>query len=282
MQQIDDLKQEIQSFEAEIAKLQQELTVVGGFTMQLATSNAPSEIAKSIRADAQQVLERQPAIKGLRDAIAELTSRLNQKQSQLQELEVVKLKKHRQDRIIEGQSRLRAKFSDVEAVAQSLQNLYFDLKAIALEYEPDFAQIHPPTPGGIALNRNSLLNIEPLTIPHFAEEKDRFVLSNKFFDLFSAERELLQKQREEAGRRSKQNHEDMLAQIKQRELDKQRAIEEKERQLLLPIKRSQLAEYKDARRNTLAGLKTANVSDFDDAIASLEVEIESLQKPVQT
>ena len=84
MQQIDDLKQEIKSFEAEITKLEQELTVVGGFTMQLATSNAPSEIAKSIRTEAQQVLERQPAIKGLRDAIAELTSRLNQKQSQLQ------------------------------------------------------------------------------------------------------------------------------------------------------------------------------------------------------
>ena len=225
MQQINDLKQEIKGFETEIAKLKQELTIIGGYTLELATSNDPSEIAKSFRLEAQKIVDRAPAIQGIKNAIAELTSRLNQKQSQLQDLEAVELKKQRQNRIIEGRSRLRAKFADVEAAAKSLQNLYFDLKAIAAEYEKDFAQIHPPTSGGTALNRNSLLNIEPLTIPQF--------------------------------------------------------VEEKERQLLLPIKRSQLAEYKDARRNTLAGLKTANVSDFDDTIASLEVEIESLQKPVQ-
>lgn len=279
---IDDLKQEIKSFENEIEKLQQELTAIGGRTLELSLGASDAEtISKSVRLAASQVVERQPVLKGLKDAIAELTSHLVQKQSQLQQLEAVELKQETKRRVEEGRSRLRSKFPDIETAAQSLQNLFFELKAIALEYEADFAQIHPPTSGGTALNRNSLLNYEVLALPTITEENQRFILNSRFINLFEAERKAIERQRLENSQAYRLERQREQAEIKQRELDEQLKIEEKERQSLLKSKRLQLAEYKDARRNRLAGLATANVSDFDDAIAKLEAEIENLQKPVQ-
>jgi hypothetical protein len=280
MQKIDDLQLEIKSFETEIQKLQAELTAVGGFTMKLASSNAPSEIAKSIRTEAQQVLERQPALKGLRDAIAELNCRLRPKKAQLQELEKELLKQHRIERIEEGRSRLRSKFGDVETMAQSLENLYLNLKAIALEYEEDFSQINLPTSGGAALNRNSLLNIEPLYLPHFVEEKDRFVLSNKFFDLFQQERRLIEQQRLEQSRLYRQDQQSQWAEIKQKQSEEKLRTEREYRASILSTKQLQLRDFKSARSERLSSLKTADVAGFDSAIAKLEQEIENLEKPV--
>lgn len=281
MQKIDDLRSEIKAFEDEIRKLQQELTVVGGFTMQLATSNAPSEIAKSIRTEAQQVLERAPAIQGLKNAISELMAQLAQKKAQLEQLEVEQLKQSRKERIEEGKSRLRSKFTDVETAAQSLQNLYFDLKAIALEYETDFAQIHPPSSGHKQLNRAALLNYELLWLPQLTEESDRFILHSKVIDIFEAEKKALQQQRLEASRSSRQNHEDMVAQLKQREVDEKMRTEREYRASLLVTKQQELKDFKSARAERLAALKTADVGGFDSAIALLQEEIEQLEKPVQ-
>jgi hypothetical protein len=281
MGQIDDLRAEIKSFEDEIASLQAELTAVGGFTMQLASSNAPSEIAKSIRTEAQQVLERQPAIKGLRDAITELTSRLQQKRLELQELEAVELKRETKRRVEEGRSRLHSKFSDVEKMAESLQNLYFDLKAIALEYEKDFAQIHPPSSGHKQLNRAALLNYELLWLPQLTEESDRFILHSKVIDIFEAERKAIERERLENSLAWRQNHQQQMAENKQRELDKQLRIEREDAISSLKVKTSELEKFKKARADRLTGLKTARTGDLDDAIAKLEEEIEDLEKPMQ-
>lgn len=278
MQQIDDLRSEIKAFEDEIGKLEQELGVVGGRTLQLATSTDPSAIATAVREQAQQVVERQPILKGIRDAIAELTSHLVQKQAQLDQLAAQQLKEDRVKRIEEGRSRLRAKFSDIETAAQSLQNLYCDLKAIALEYETDFAQVYPPSSGHKQLNRAALLNYELLWLPQLTEESDRFILHSKVVDIFEEEKRLLKQQRLENSLAWRQNHEQQMAEIKQRELDEQLRIEKLERAALLKLKTSELEKFKLARAERLAGLKTARVGDFDDAIASLEVEILSLQE----
>ncbi|WP_009630209.1 hypothetical protein [Synechocystis sp. PCC 7509] len=281
MQKIDELRQEIKAFEVEITKLQAELLAASQIAPPM-QSNSPEAIANAFRSAAVVTHERIADVQGIRNAIAELTARLAQKKSQFEELEVQQLKQLREKRIEEGKQKLRAKFGDVEKMAEALEGLYFGLKAIALEYEKDFAQIHPPTSGGTALNRNSLLNIEPLTIPHFVEEKDRFVLSNKFFDLFEAEKEALQRQRIEASIRSQQNHQDLLAQIKQRELDKQRALEQQERAAFIAQKQEQLQTMKSQRGWDMRGQAATNFHPLHDAIASLEAEIENLEKPVQT
>lgn len=280
MQKIDELRQEIKAFEDEIASLQQELTAISGIrSPQASSESSPLQVAQAVRQEVQKSVEQQPLLKGLRDAIAELTSRLVQKQSQLQELEAAELKKHRQGRITEGQVRLRSKFADVEVAAKSLQNLYFELKAIASEYEKDFSQINPPTTGGTVLNRNSLLNYERLMLPTIKEENQRFILSSKAIDIFEEEKRLLKQQQLENSRFYRLERQRELAEISRQKADEEARIEQEDRQTLLKYKTSQLAEYKDARRNRLAGLATANASDFDDAIAQLEIEIAKLQEP---
>ncbi|PSB28691.1 hypothetical protein [Chlorogloea sp. CCALA 695] len=81
MQTIDDLRSEIQSFENEIAKLKQDLIIVGGYFLELASINDPSATATSFQVD------RAPAIQEIKNAIAELTARLALKKVQLEELE---------------------------------------------------------------------------------------------------------------------------------------------------------------------------------------------------
>jgi hypothetical protein len=88
---------------------------------------------------------------------------------------VQQLKQHRLEQIEEGRSKLRAKFNDVEQLAESLKNLFFELKAIALEYEKDFAQVYPPGSGERQLNRASLLNYEGIFLPQLTEVSDRFI-----------------------------------------------------------------------------------------------------------
>jgi chromosome segregation ATPase len=87
MHKIDELRQEIKSFEVEISSLEKELAAVGGRTLQLASgdSNATA-ISKAIRSEAQRLIQQQPVVQGLRDAIAELNSRLQPKKYSLTNL----------------------------------------------------------------------------------------------------------------------------------------------------------------------------------------------------
>ncbi len=277
MQKINGLRQEIESFEVEIGKLQQELAAVGGRTLQLASgdSNATA-ISKAIRSEAQRVIEQQPIIQGLRNAIAELNSRLQPKKAQLQELEKELLKQHRIERIEEGRAKLRAKFADVEQAAESLKNLFFELKAIAQEYKADFVEINPPTSGGSVLNRNSLLNYEVLALPTITEENQRFILNSRFINLFEAERKAIEMQRLEQSQAYSENHKQQLAQAQQRRVDEKMRVERQERSELLLTKRAELVEWQTARIERLSSLATANVTYFDDGIAKLEAEITAL------
>ncbi len=281
MQKIDELRQEIKAFSDEIEKLQQELAAAGGRTLQLATSVEPSAIATAVREQAQSLVQQQPILQGIQDAIAELGSRLQQKKLQLQELEIAELKRQRAQRVEEGRSLLRAKSANVEQAAEALKSLFFELKALVREYEEDFSHIYPPTPVRRELNTASLLNFGLLTIPTLTENDGRFLLKSQALDVFESEKAALQKQRLEASRRSRQNHEDMVAQLKQREADEKLRTEREYRASLLISKRQELKDFVAARSDRLLALKTADVGGFDSAIASLQEEIEQLEKPVQ-
>ncbi len=86
MQQIDDLRLEIKSFEFEIQKLQQELSANSQIAPK-AVSNSPEAIAAAFRSAAVATTERIADVQGIRGAIAELTDRLQPKKVQLGELE---------------------------------------------------------------------------------------------------------------------------------------------------------------------------------------------------
>jgi len=282
MQQIDDLRLEIESFEAEISSLQKELALVGGKTLELATSeNSANAISKSIRSEAQRVIEQQPVLQGIRNAIAELNSRLQPKKLQLGELEAQELRQCRIERIEQGRSKLRAKFGDVEEAAESLKNLFFELKAIALEYEKDFAEINPPGSGNIVLNTASLLNYEAIALPKLVERDGRFILGSEFIDLFKIEKESLRQERLQQSLAWRHNHDEQVAQAQREKAEARSQTEQRERSALLKAKQIELVEIKVARANRLSSLKTADVGGFDSAIAKLEAEIENLQKAMQ-
>lgn len=276
---IEQLRQEIESFEAEISSLEKELAAVGGRTLQLASgeSNATT-ISKTIRSEAQRVIEQQSIVQGLRNAIAELNSRLQPKKIQLGELEAQQLRQHRLERVDEGRSRLRGKFTDVEKVAESLKNLFFELKAIALEYERDFAQVHPPGSGNIVLNTASLLNYEAIALPQLVEKDGRFILGSKYIDLFEVEKETLRMQRVQQSLAYSENHKQQMAQSKQRRLDEEMLIARKEREAFIHQKQEQLQTLINKKGWALRGQAATNPSEFDGVIAKLQTEIADLDK----
>lgn len=280
MQQIEALRQEIQSYEDEIRKLQQELAAAGGRTLELATSADPSSIATAVREQAQQVIEQQPVLKGLKDAIAELSSRLQQKKAQLQELETAELKRQQLQRVEEGRAKLREKFTDVERVAEALKNLFFELKTLAREYEADFSQIHPPSSGQRQLNRAALLNYEALLLPQIAEVGDRFVLGSKAIDIFEAEKKAFQQQRLEQSLVRRRNHEQQMTEIRERQAALQAQEEKKQLQAKLSAKQSELKGITARRAEFKSWGGSMNLSGFDHAIAELEKEIASLEESV--
>ncbi len=282
MHKIDELRQEIKSFEVEISSLEKELAAVGGRTLQLASGeNSASAISKSIRQEAEQIIERQPVLKGIKDAIAELNSRLQPKKAQLGELEAQELKQHRIERIEQGRSRLRDKFADVEQAAESLKSLFFELKAIAQEYERDFAEINPPTSGGSVLNRNSLLNYEVLALPTITEENQRFILNSRFINLFEAERKAIERERLEQSQAYRDDHKQQLAQAQQRRVDEQMLVARKQSESFVNQKQEELKTLINKRAWSLNGQAATNPSEFDGAIAKLKEEIADLEKPMQ-
>jgi DNA repair exonuclease SbcCD ATPase subunit len=281
MQKIDDLQLEIKSFETEIQKLQAELTAVGGFTMKLATSTAPSEIAKSIRTEAQQVLERQPALKGLRDAIAELTSRLKQKQVQLQKLQVVELKEARKERVENAKQKLREQFERVDDIASLLESAYYDLKAIYKEANPDFKALGSAEPGSYSYQIHQLINFDFLQVPVLVEKSGAFTLGSRTINLFEAEQKAVKDEQTARSRDYRLEREQEWAEAKQQKKDEEARIELEDRAALLKYKQSEVAGAKAERKRLLDSLATMNVSGFDRVIFQLEAEIENLKKPVQ-
>lgn len=278
MHKIDELRQEIKAFESEIANLQAELAAVGGLTLKLASSESASDISSSVRGEAVRVIERQPILKGIKDAIAELNSRLQPKKVQLGELEKQKAQQHQLERIEEGRAKLRAKFADVEEAAESLKNLFFELKAIALEYEKDFAEINPPGSGNIVLNTASLLNYEAIALPQLVEKGGRFILGSKYIDLFEVEKEALKRQRLEQSQAWRQNHDEQIAQAQRERAEAQMLVARKERESFIDQKQEQLKTLINQRAWSLHGQAITNPSQFDGAITKLEAEIENLDK----
>jgi predicted RNase H-like nuclease (RuvC/YqgF family) len=221
MQKIDALRREIESFEAEISSLQKELARVGGKTLELATSeNSASAISKSIRQEAEQIVERQPVLRGIKDAIAELTSRLNEKQSQFEQLQSELEKQERVKRVEIAKQQLREHIEKVDDIASLLESEYLLLKTIYKESNADFKALGSAEPGSYAYGMNQLINFEFLRLPVLHEKDGSFILSSRVFDLFGSEQKARQQEQAAQSRAYREDREREWAQIKQREAEK--------------------------------------------------------------
>jgi DNA-binding protein H-NS len=277
MQKIDDLQLEIKSFESEIANLQAELAAAGGVSLRLASGESANNISLSIRAEAIRLIETQPVIRGLRDAIAELTSHLNQKQIQVQELEKQQQQQDRLKRVEQAKQKLRQHIEKVDNIASLLQSEFLLLKAIYQESNADFKALGSAEPGSYAYGMNQLIHFEFLRLPVLHEKDGSFILSSRVFDLFGPEQKAKQEEQAARSRVYRENHERETAEIKQRELEEKLRTEREYRASLLVTKQQELKDFKSARTDRLASLKTADVGGFDSAIASLEAEITALE-----
>ena len=274
---IDDLKQEIKSFEAEIGKLQQELSANSQIAPK-AVSASPEAIADAFRSAAVATHERIADVQGIRGAIAELTSRLAQKQVQLQKLESVELKQARIERVQTAKQKLREHVEKIEDIASLLELAYYDLKALYKEANPDFKALGSAEPGSYSYQLHQLINFDFLQVPVFVEKSGAFTLGSRAIDLFAPERKAVRDEQMARSRDYRLEQERQWAEVKQQKADEEARIQQEDRAALLKYKQSEVAGAKAERKRLLDSLATMNVSGFDRVIFQLEAEIESLQK----
>ncbi|MGL4621485.1 MAG: hypothetical protein ACRCZS_20900 [Chroococcidiopsis sp.] len=279
MTEIQRLTNEIESYQQELTKLKTELSAASQVIPKVQSDSA-ADISSAFRAAAVATHERASDIQGIRNAIAELTTRLNQKQIQFEELEKEQQKQARVKRVEAAQQKLREQVEKIDDIASLLESAYYDLKAIYKEANSDFKANGSAAPGSYAYGMHQLIHFEFPRLPVLIEKDGSFTLGSRVFDLFEPEKKAEQAERAARSRAYRLERERELTEIKQRELDEKLRIERQEAAALLKNKRSQLEAFRAERARWLAGLATANVSDFDDAIAKLEAEIENLQKPV--
>lgn len=271
--QIALLKGEIQSYQVEISRLEQEMAHLSKSTALSASS--PAGIADAIRKNALESPARQAELQGIKNAIAELTSRLNQKQQQFAELKKERQHQLHLAQLAQGRQEIRSKVGEVEAAAQSLRSLYLELKLLASRYEPDFQALYPTSSAAFRfLNIYSLIDFQQLSIPKLDEQEGRFTLSCASFDVYAAEK-LRQKEEEQRKFLRLQAQADEQARVMQQQREREQQQRECERL-------TSLLEQKKLERAYLLDQKSIwgssmNVDRLTAKIEALDVEITEMQ-----
>lgn len=278
MQKVEQLKQEIEDFEREIQKLQQQLAAAGGRTLQLAIGDSPSDISKALQLEAQQVVERQPVLQGIRNAIAELTTRLNQKQSQLQQLEKEQQKQARVKRVEVAQQKLREQVEKIDDIASLLESAYLDLKAIYKEANPDFKALSSAEPGSYAYTMHQLIHFQVVQVPTLVEKNGSFTLGSRTVNLFEPEQKAAREEQAARSRAYRENREKQMAEIQQKQIAEEARQRREQLEAMLSAKQAELEGIKARRAELKTWGGSMNLSGFDHAIAQLEHEIASLEE----
>lgn len=274
---IDDLKQEIKSFEAEIGKLQQELSANSQIAPK-AASASPEAIAAAFRSAAVATQKQIADVQGIRGAIAELTSGLAQKQVQLQKLEMEQLKQARTERVETAKQKLREQIERVDDIASLLESTYLELKAIYKEANPDFKALGSAQPGSYAYQIHQLIHFDFLRVPVLVEKSGAFTLGSRTINLFEAEQKAVKDEQTARSRDYRLEQERQWAEAKQQKADEEARIQQEDRAALLKYKQLEVAGAKAERKRLLDSLATMNVSGFDRVIFQLEAEITKLQE----
>lgn len=240
------------------------------------TSSSPSDIAQAVRLTAAEAPARQAEVQGLRNAIAELTSRLQTRQASLADLERQQVRQQRLARLEEGKRRIRGKGKELQQAAQAVQSLLSDLEALNREYREDFNALYP-NPAFTFLGVDGLVSFQPISLPKLVElEGKRFQVSGIAFDPSEAER---LRAREEEGRRFAQllhpSREQL--QVVQERREREKAEQERERlKSLLEEKKNERRYFQDEHHKwSRAG--GMNLDRITNRIGSLNQEIDQIE-----
>lgn len=273
------LRSQIEDYEIELGKLQSELKQLTQPKID-PQPDSPGAIASAIRQNAKDTAEKQLLVRGIEEAIAELTNALEWRQEQLAQLEKEQIRESRLLRVEEGREKIHAQISEVENAAENLKNLFMNLRFIAGQYGEDFSKIYPPSSGSITLNTAYLLNYGPLSIPKLTEENGLFNLSCVRFDPFQAERERhLQEVRERDAKIHRQGAE-MLARL-QREKKQQEHRQQREKLTLEMQRKKSDLEIIYARRNELSSWGgNVNLDAINGSTRALVQEIRQIEAEI--
>ncbi len=274
-----ELQSQIKDFEFELSKLHLELKQL---THPKADPqlDSPGAIASAIRQSAKDTAEKQLVIRGIEDAIAELTSALQWRQQQLAALEKEQIREFRNRRVQEGREKIRAQIDEVENAAENLKTLFMHLRLLAAEYAEDFSAIYPATSGEITLNTAYLLNYGVLSIPKLTEESGRFNLSCIRFDPFQAEKDRhLQEVREKDAKIHREGAQTLVRLQLEKKQQEQRQQREK-MTLQMEQKKSDLESLYMRRKELNSWGGNVNLDAINNSIGSLIKEIREIESEI--
>jgi AraC-like DNA-binding protein len=278
--QIKQLREEVAEYRSELQKLKNELSAAKAITPQ-PKSDRPTDISAAFRSAAVATAEKVADVLGVEESIAVLTTQMNQRQQQLEELQKQYQKQLRLGRVEEARQKIREQIQRIDDIAFQAESAYLNLKTLYKEVEGDFKSLSQNPPGSLAARLENLVNFNFLQVPTLVEQNNSFTLIGRQIDLFKPERDAEQRAQAQSARESKEALDAMILASQQRKIVEKQQYERERIQELLSVKTIELHEA-EARRaldmEQIARGVRLNISALIDFIKLTNVEIQQLQK----
>lgn len=167
MQQI---QAEIEAIRSQIEALQQERASMKVDNVILPENSSPQAIAAAYRNHAQETAQISAQVKGIDDAIAALTTQLNQKQAQLAPSQNQQSQKSIQQQVEEGKQQAKVHAERVNQLAAELAEELRSLKAAADELSPQYWQVY---------YKPFITGFQTITVPHVRSDGEVWTIVNR-------------------------------------------------------------------------------------------------------
>ena len=273
---IQVLQTEISDYEAEIQKLQHQLTELRPSPPPPADAT-PSELTAALLQGATELQTLQARSGSIKGAIASLENVVRNKEFELDALVREEQQAQARSHLAQGVDQIRVVQSKIDVKIQQLIDLFLELKVLDAEYGPSYRMLNPS-----ANNPQQLVNLsQPLYFPRLLGE-DQFYSTSVALDLYEAEKAA--RAAEEASRWAKlQTDWDRQAQ-EQKARTTAAQIESRRQRLKTEIdyQQTQLDDILKLRAKHIEMGGPVNTNNFDHAIAAARSEIAALQKEMRS
>lgn len=167
MQQI---QAEIEAIRSQITDLQQERASLSVSSVVASEDNSPQEITAAYRRHARETAQVSVEVKGIDDAIAALTTQLNQKQAELTALQTQPTQISIEQQVEAGKQHAKVHAERINQLAAELADELRALKAAADELSPSYWQVY---------YKPFITGFHTITVPHVRSDGDVWTIVNR-------------------------------------------------------------------------------------------------------
>lgn len=166
---MEQIQADIEAIRSHIEALRQERA---SFTVNLVSpkNDSPEAIAEAYRSHARETSQLSAEVKGIDDAIAALEAQLNQKQAELERLQIEPKQQSLEQQVEEGRKRAKVHAERINQLAAELAEELRALKTRADEISPSYWQVY---------YKPFITGFKTISVPHVRSDGDVWTIVNR-------------------------------------------------------------------------------------------------------